>query len=75
MSWTILDQSVTGETQWFNASYGPALSTVADALLGSITQQTVGASCKYLCRCSRNIIGFRKWGRLYNYCRWRWNRY
>ena len=44
MSWTILDQSVTGETQWFNASYGPALSTVADALVGSITQQTVGAA-------------------------------
>jgi len=44
MSWTILDQSVTGETQWFNASYGPALSTVADALVGSITQNTNGAT-------------------------------
>jgi len=41
MSWTILDQSVTGETQWFNASYGPALSTVADALVGSITTNPI----------------------------------
>ena len=44
MSWTIIEQSKVSETQYAGASYSTGLSLVADQLLSSITQQTVGAT-------------------------------
>ncbi|MDC0230929.1 hypothetical protein OAK19_03100 [Aureispira] len=44
MAWTIINNSKTSITEYLTGSYSTSLSTIQDALLTSITQQTVGAT-------------------------------
>ena len=44
MAWTIINNSKTSITEYLTGRYTTSLSTIQDALLTSITQQTVGAT-------------------------------